>query len=411
MNERRVVVTGAGGITALGNSWDEIFENLKKGKNAVKYMPEWEKYQGLNSRLAAPIENFTLPPHYTRKKTRGMGRVSLLATRSTELALENAGLIGNPDISNGKTGIAFGSCTGSVDPTVDFGAMLIQNTTNQITGTTYVKMMPHTAAVNTAIFFGVKGRVITTSSACTSGSQAIGYSYEAIKHGYQDLMIAGGGEELSPAEVAVFDTLFATSTSNDAPKTTPRPFDKNRDGLVIGEGASVLILEELEHARERGAPILAEVIGFSTNCDAAHITQPSQETIRICIQNSLKDAKIPATEIGYINAHGTATQRGDIAETIATSEIFGNHVPISSLKSYYGHTLGACGALEAWLTIQMMNSDWFSPTINLKELDSECGELDFIIGEGKKLSTEVVMTNNFAFGGINTSLIFKRFDA
>ena len=405
---RRVVVTGAGGVTALGSDWSTIRENLLKYKNAVKYMSEWEKYVGLNSKLAAPIEEFVLPENYTRKKTRSMGKVSLLATRSTELALMDAGLLDDPVISNGRTGIAFGSCTGSPDSVMDFGHMLLHDDTTHITGTTYVKMMPHTAAVNAGLFFGVKGRVITTSSACTSGSQAIGYSYEAIKHGYQDVMIAGGAEELCAAEVAVFDTLFATSTKNDSPEITPKPFDKNRDGLVIGEGSCTLILEEREHALNRGARILAEVVGFGTNCDAAHITQPKKETMQICIEQALDVAQLSPKDIGYINAHGTATSRGDIAESLATHEVFGNSVPISSLKSYFGHTLGACGSLEAWLSIMMMNEGWFAPTINLDCPDPECGDLDYIMHESRMIDTEYVMSNNFAIGGVNTSLIFKK---
>lgn len=344
---RRVVVTGAGGITAFGEDWDTIKERFLQGKNAVKYMKEWEYFKGLNTKLAVPIENFELPAHYTRKKIRSMGRVSLLATRATEKALENACLLGNEVITNGQTGIAFGSCFGSTQPVVAYAKMLDGGDTSRISGTTYVQLMPHTTAVNAGLFFGVTGRVIPTSSACTSGSQAIGYAYEAIKFGMQDLMIAGGAEELCPSMAASFDTLFATSTLNEKPEETPKPFDKNRDGLVVGEGTGALILEELEHAKNRGANILAEVVGFASNCDATHITQPKKETIQICIANALKNAQLKAEDIGYISAHGTSTSRGDIAESLATEAIFGTGTPISSIKSYLGHTLGACGALEA----------------------------------------------------------------
>lgn len=337
-----------------------------------------------------------------------MGRVSLLSTKATEIALEKAGLLDDPMITNGDTGIAFGSSTGSTDQVAAFGAMLNDKNTNNITATTYIQMMPHTTAVNTGLFFGLKGRLITTSSACTSGSQAIGYAYEAIKYGIQTAMVAGGAEELCPSEAAVFDTLFATSQQNDNPKSSPRPFDKDRDGLVIGEGAGALILEEYEHAKARGAKIYGEIVGFMTNCDASHITQPRKETMKLCIEQALKKANLSPADIGYISAHGTATDRGDIAESNATSEIFGNHTPISSLKSYFGHTLGACGALEAWLTLEMMHSGWFNPTINLNNIDPACGELDYIIGTGRNLDIEYFQTNNFAFGGINTSIIIKR---
>ncbi|MES4611705.1 MAG: beta-ketoacyl-ACP synthase [Ewingella sp.] len=404
----RVVVTGMQGVTAFGNSWSEVSARLQQGQNAVRHMDEWLEYQGLNTHLGAPIDDFILPAHYTRKRIRSMGRVSLLSTRATELALEQAGLLDNPVLTNGDTGIAYGSSTGSTKPVSEFATMLTEKHTNNITGTTYVQMMPHTTAVNTGLFFGLRGRVIPTSSACTSGSQAIGYAYEAIKHGYQKVMVAGGAEELCPSEAAVFDTLFATSQQNDAPRLSPRPFDKARDGLVIGEGAGTLILESLDHALARGATIYAEIIGFATNCDASHITQPQKETMQICMQQALQQAGLAASDIGYISAHGTATERGDIAESQATAAIFGNKTPISSLKSYFGHTLGACGSLEAWMSLEMMREDRFVPTINLTDPDPECGDLDHIMGESRYIQTEFIQSNNFAFGGINTSLIFKR---
>lgn len=405
---QRVVVTGMGGVTAFGESWSAVAQRIKQGQNAVRKMPEWQVYDGLHTLLGAPVDDFTLPPHYTRKRIRAMGRVSLLATRATELALEQAGLIDHPVLTSGETGIAYGSSTGSTGPVSEFATMLTEKHTNNITGTTYVQMMPHTTAVNAGLFFGLRGRVIPTSSACTSGSQAIGYAWEAIRHGYQTVMVAGGAEELCPSEAAVFDTLFATSQRNDAPHTSPAPFDQQRDGLVIGEGAGTLILESLAHAQARGATIYAELVGFHTNCDAAHITQPQRETMQICIQRALDSAGVTAEQIGYINAHGTATDRGDIAESLATAAIFGNRTPISSLKSYFGHTLGACGALEAWMSIEMMREGWFAPTLNLTQPAAECGELDYITGAPRQLQTDYVQSNNFAFGGINTSLVFKR---
>lgn len=405
---KRVVITGMGGVTAFGNDWLSVQTNLKQLNNAVRYMPEWEIYDGLHTKLGAPIDNFTLPEHYTRKKTRSMGRVSLLSTKATELALEKAGLLDDPILTNGETGIAFGSSTGSTQPVAEFATMLNEKHTNNITATTYIQMMPHTTAVNTGLFFGLKGRLITTSSACTSGSQAIGYAYEAIKYGMQTIMVAGGAEELCPSEAAVFDTLFATSQLNDRPKKSPRPYDRDRDGLVIGEGAGVLILEEYEHAKARGAKIYGEIISFKTNCDASHITQPRQETIQICMEQALQQARLDPKQIGYISAHGTATARGDIAESNAVANIYGNQTPISSLKSYFGHTLGACGAIEAWLSVEMMHSGWFNPTINLENVDPACGDLDYIVGSGRNLDIEYMQTNNFAFGGINTSIIIKR---
>ncbi|HHF3260985.1 beta-ketoacyl-ACP synthase [Vibrio diabolicus] len=404
---RRVVVTGMSGVTAFGNDWQSVEPKLRDCLNATQYMPSYEQYDGLNTKLAAPILDFELPKHYKRKQVRGMGRVSKLATVATENALSQAGLIGNDVLTNGQTGIAYGSSTGSTDAIGAFGVMLNEKTTKAITATTYVQMMPHTTAVNVGLFFGLKGRVIPTSSACTSGSQAIGYAYEAIKHGYQTVMVAGGAEELCPTESAVFDTLFATSLKNEDPKSTPRPYDSDRDGLVIGEGAGTLVLEEYEHAVARGAKIYAEIIGFASNCDAAHVTQPQMETMQICMEMALKNASIPAEKIDYVSAHGTATDRGDIAESNATANALGK-VPISSLKSYFGHTLGACGAIEAWLGLEMMHTGWFNPTLNLENLDEQCGDLDYIAGQGRELDVKYLMSNNFAFGGINTSIIFKK---
>ncbi|TNC09755.1 beta-ketoacyl-ACP synthase [Vibrio diabolicus] len=404
---RRVVVTGMSGVTAFGNDWQSVEPKLRDCQNATQYMPSYEQYDGLNTKIAAPILDFELPKHYKRKQVRGMGRVSKLATVATENALSQAGLIGNDVLTNGQTGIAYGSSTGSTDAIGAFGVMLNEKTTKAITATTYVQMMPHTTAVNVGLFFGLKGRVIPTSSACTSGSQAIGYAYEAIKHGYQTVMVAGGAEELCPTESAVFDTLFATSLKNEDPKSTPRPYDSDRDGLVIGEGAGTLVLEEYEHAVARGAKIYAEIIGFASNCDAAHVTQPQMETMQICMEMALKNASIPAEKIDYVSAHGTATDRGDIAESNATANALGK-VPISSLKSYFGHTLGACGAIEAWLGLEMMHTGWFNPTLNLENLDEQCGDLDYIAGQGRELDVKYLMSNNFAFGGINTSIIFKK---
>ncbi|KAB2837507.1 MAG: beta-ketoacyl-ACP synthase, partial [Burkholderiales bacterium] len=307
----------------------------------------------------------------------------------------------------GRCGIAYGSSSGSMDPVRAFGRLLEDGSMAGVSSTSYIQMMAHTAAVNIGLFFGMKGRIIPTCSACTSGSQAIGFAYESIKAGRQVLMVAGGADELSPAGAAVFDTLFATSTRNDAPATTPRPFDRDRDGLVVGEGAGTLVLEEREHALARGARIYAEVRGFGSNSDGSHVTQPEAATMAVAMRLALADAELSAAEIGYVSAHGTATERGDIAESQATAAVFGRPVPISSLKSYFGHTLGACGAIEAWLGIEMLRRDWYAPTVNLEVVDPRCGELDYL-QTPRTMQHEFLMSNNFAFGGINTSLVFQR---
>ncbi|WP_349998738.1 beta-ketoacyl-ACP synthase [Stenotrophomonas lacuserhaii] len=405
---RRVVVTGAAAISPLGQDWPSIHARLRSLRNAVRAMPEWDVYEGLNTRLAAPAEAFELPPHYNRKTTRSMGRVALMAVRASELALQQAGLIDHPVLHGGRTGVSYGSSAGSHEAISEFGRMLNSFTTAGITATTYLKMMSHTGPVNIGVFFGLSGRIHTTSSACTSGSQGIGEAYETIRAGRQTVMLAGGAEQLDATAAAVFDTLYATSVRNDAPQTTPRPFDAGRDGLVLGEGACTLVLEERQHALERGAPILAEVRGYGSNSDGQHVTQPSSPTMARAMQLALDDAGLAPSQIGYINAHGTATDHGDIAECQATAAVFGAGVPISSLKGYVGHMLGACGAFEAWLSIEMMRAGWFAPTLNLDQVDPRCAPLDHVRGQGRTLQVDHVMSNNFAFGGINTSLVFAR---
>ncbi|MEG1488584.1 beta-ketoacyl-ACP synthase [Acinetobacter sp.] len=404
---KRVVVTGMAGITSLGETADQIFAQFEQGNSGIRYMPEWEQFTDLRSKLAGPVASYTVPKHFNRKVTRGMGRVALMSTVCAEKALEDAALLNDPILSSGQTGVAFGSSAGSVDAIREFGSMLHDNNMNKLNATTYIRMMSHTSAVNMTVYFGLKGLTLPTSSACTSGSMAIGQAYEAIKYGKQTVMLAGGAEELSAAGSAVFDVLLATSSQNEHPEKTPRPFDAKRDGLVIGEGAGCLILEEYEHAKARGAKIYAEVIGYGSNSDGQHVTRPDSEMMGRCMELALSDAQVPANQVDYVNAHGTSTDQGDIAETQATARVLGKK-PISSLKSYFGHTLGACGAIEAWLSIEMMLRSQFIATLNLEEIDALCGDLDYIVQQSRKMNANMIMSNNFAFGGINTSLIFKR---
>jgi 3-oxoacyl-[acyl-carrier-protein] synthase II len=285
--------------------------------------------------------------------------------------------------------------------------MLILDDLKNMNATTYIKAMPQTCAANIGVIFGLTGRIITANTACTSGSHAIGLAYETIKHGYQDIMLAGGAEELSAANAAVFDTLFAARSKNDTPEKTPAAYDKNRDGLVVGEGAGTFILEEYEHAKKRGAKIIAEVSGFGTNTDGTHITQPNRNTMGIAMKLALEDSGVDPALIGYVNSHGTSTDAGDVAESWATADVFQRPVPVSTLKNYIGHTLGACGAIETWISILMMKEKWFCPNLNLEELDPRCGPMDYITGTGRDIETEYIMSNNHAFGGVNTSLIIK----
>ncbi|MBD9409276.1 beta-ketoacyl-ACP synthase [Stutzerimonas stutzeri] len=408
MNGRRVVVTGMAGITSLGSDWTSIEANFSANRSGIRRMAEWDRFTELNTRLAGPVDDFSVPPHWTRKQLRSMGRVSRLSVLAAERALADAGLLEDASIRDGRMGVACGSSTGSTEEIKAFGNMLLNSVADGLNANSYIRMMPHTTAANISIFFRLTGRVIPTSSACTSGSQGIGYAYEAIKFGRLPLMLAGGAEELCATEAMVFDALYATSLKNDAPHTSPRPYDSGRDGLVIGEGAGMLVLEELEHALARGATIHAELVGFGSNADGQHATKPEQLTMRRAMELALEDAGLAPAAIGYVNGHGTATEQGDIAETQATQALFGSGMPISSQKSFLGHTLGACGALESWFSIEMMNRDRYIHTLNLDEVDPRCGDLDYLRGAPRTMQHEYVMNNNFAFGGINTSLIFRR---
>lgn len=405
--KKRVVVTGIGALSPLGHDRDTVISKLRSCTNAVQTIEDWKNIAGLKTRVGCPAAPFTLDPtRYNRKSTRSMGRVGILGVRATEIALADAGLSDPEFLRSGDIGIAYGSCSGTPSSVADIAELIINRTTAGMNANTYVRMMAHTAAVNIGVFFGIRGRIITTSSACTSSSQAIGYAYEAIQAGKIKAMIAGGSEEFDASHAAIFDTLFATSTEyNEKPHFTPRPFDRRRDGLVIGEGGCSLILEEYEHAKARSAHIYAEILGFGTNSDGAHITSPQAEMMAQAMRMALADAELSTNDIGYINAHGTGTDRGDVAESQATYSVFEDTVPVSTLKSYMGHTLGACGALEAWMSIEMMHEGWFAPNLNLEDPDPACAPLDYIRGGGRNLHTDCIMTNNFAFGGINTSLI------
>ena len=404
----RVVVTGMSGITSLGSDWAAIDANFTAGRSGIRRMDEWDRFVELNTRLGGPVDHFETPRHWTRKQLRSMGRVSKLSVAAAEAALMDAGLLGETTLSDGRMGVACGSSTGSTEEIKAFGNMLLNSVADGLNANSYIRMMPHTTAANISIFFGLTGRVIPTSSACTSGSQGIGYAYEAIKFGRLPMMLAGGAEELCPTEAMVFDALYATSLKNDTPNLSPRPYDAARDGLVIGEGAGMLVLESLEHAQARGARIHAELVGFGSNADGQHATKPEQATMKQAMMLALEDAGLQADAIGYVNGHGTATEQGDIAETQATHELFGNRMPISSQKSFLGHTLGACGALESWFLIEMLKRDRYIQTLNLTHIDPRCGDLDYIVAAPRAMQHEYVMNNNFAFGGINTSLIFKR---
>ncbi len=406
--KRRVAVTGIGVVSPIGDSLEASLATLREGGHGIVRMDEWDAIAHLATRLAAPVRTPMTEP-VSRRAARTMGRVSRLASEATAHALKDAGIT-RDEIASGRVGLAYGSTHGSSSANEDWARKLIENHGFLgLSSTAYLKFMSHTAATNLAVHFGFRGRILTTCAACVSASQAIGYAYENIRTGLEDVMVAGGAEELHFSHAGVFDIMYATSRGfNDAPSLAPRPFDVRHDGLVVGEGAGTFVLEEWERATRAGKEILAEIVGFGTNCDGQHATTPSSDGMRTAMVLALRDAGLSASDIDYVNAHATATPIGDAAESHATFGVFGAGVPVSSLKGHLGHTLGACGAIEAALSIGMMREGFLAPTRNLENPDPACAALDYIKGAPREAKLTTVMSNKFAFGGINTSLVFRR---
>ncbi len=402
---RRVAITGIGLSSPIGSSLDAVSESLREGQHGIQRVDAFDDVGEMITRLGAPVDE-TFRKRWPRKTMRSMGRVAQLATAATEAATLDAGL-DEDTLTNGRTGLAYGSTHGSSAALERFARTL--NEPDALLGlgsNTYLKFMSHTCAVNLALFLGIRGRVITTCSACVSASQAIGHGFEAIRYGMQDVMICGGAEELHWVSTGVFDVLQATSTRyNDRPDLSPRPFDRDRDGLVVGEGAGTLVLEDWERAAKRGATIHGELLGFGTSCDGTHITAPSPDGMKDAMRLALEDARLDKSELDYVNAHATATAVGDIGESAASFAVLGDTVPLSSTKGFTGHTLGACGALETAFCIAMMRDQFVAPSRNLEHVDPECAPLAYITGDARDAKPRIVMNNNFAFGGINTSLL------
>lgn len=405
---RRVVITGFGILSPIGNNKEEIKNSFYNKTSGIISMPDWAKYKGLKPQVAGMIKNLD-KTILDRKARRSMGNLSIYSTVCAKNAIEDA-KISQELLSSGRLGVSAASTIGSPQAYEDFFYEIFKtNSIEAITSMTFLKIMNHTTAANIAVNFNITGRVFSPSSACTSSSQAIGMSYETIKFGLQDVMLSGGAEEVHHTTAATFDILnVASFKHNNEPNLTPAPFDRDRDGLVVGEGGGIIVLEELEHALRRGANIYAEIIGFSSLCDGSHMSTPSKEGMIATMLESLKNAGIKKEQIDYINAHATSTDTGDVAEAQATKEIFGNKVMLSATKSFTGHTLGACGAHEVIYSLFMLEDNKIYPTINLKNIDPRCEGID-IITDLKDKQLNIIMSNNFAFGGINTSIILQKF--
>lgn len=401
----RVVVTGIGVTSPIGNDVATSVEGLREGRSGARFMQEWDDIEDLQCKVACEVTDLELQKVFPRKRRRTMGRVALLAVHATEQAVEQSG-IDRESLKSERTTVAFGSTSGSSYALEKYSTRMTQmRTLTGLDPNAYFKLMTHTCAVNVAQFYGTKGRIASTCTACTSGSMAIGTAFELVRSGQQDIAICGGAEEMHYTSACTFDLLMATSYGyNDRPTQTPRPFDKARDGLITGEGAGALVLERRDDAIARGATILAEVLGYATNCDGAHISAPSSGGMKRVMELALDDASVSASAVDYVCGHGTGTEIGDIAESEATRAVFERRVPFASLKGYVGHTLGACGAIEAAWCIQMMRDGFLAACHNLEELDPRCADLDYVT-QTRDASPQIIMSNNFAFGGINTSLV------
>ena len=407
MSLKRVVITGIGVVSPFGNGVPALMKGIEEGRSAVQFMEGWDQYNGLQSLVAAPVEmqgEMRIP----RQKRRSMGRMSIFAAQAADEALSDAGII-LADENLWRVGCVIGSTMGSAKSINDvFETMLPERDLSKLNSTMFFQCMSHTATVNVAQYLGLTGTVMAASAACASALHAIGAGYDMIRLGRQDILLCGGAEELHPTVTGSFDILFATSTKyNDNPQKTPRPFDRDRDGLVCGEGSGIIVLEEYERAVKRNARIYAEITGFSTTASGVHVSQSNKESMITCIQQALGDSGVTALDVDYINAHATATIQGDQEEAEAIREIFGADVPVSCLKGYIGHTLGAAGSIELAATLKMMETGIIYPTLNLENVSEDCEGIQHVMHPLKK-QIKTILKNGFAFGGINAALVCRK---
>ena len=407
-NKRRVVVVGMGIRSPIGNTLGELIKSLQEHRSGISVMPEWEGVRSLRTRVAGLCHIEDEEESIPRPYRRSMGRVAMLAALSAMDAVKASGL-SEEEIASQICGVSYGSTEGSVKSQMEYIGNMIQNRSLEgIPPSWYLKCMSHTCAGNLSILFHTRGPFIASCPACVSGSQGIGFGYEAIKAGNADLMITGGADEVDLLSAAVFDLMMATSSNyNDRPSETPRPFDEKRDGLVVAEGAATLILEEYERAKNRGAPIFGEIEGFWTNASGMHLTNSDARSMEECLLAALKDAGRSPDEIKYVNAHATGTTHGDEVEATVIHKIYGPAVPTASLKGYMGHTMGACGAIEAITTLLMMREGFIAPTLNLENPDPSLPPLNHVIDKSRDHRFRLAANNNFAFGGVNTSLVLS----
>jgi 3-oxoacyl-[acyl-carrier-protein] synthase II len=407
--QRRVVVTGIGLISAVGNTTEETWQNLLAGKSGVTRITHFDTSQHA-CQIAAEVKGFDPLNFIEKKEIKKMGRFIHFALAASEEAMKMAGLSVTDEIAD-RVGVHIGSGIGGFDIIEREHTNLIEGGPRKISPFFIPASIINLAAGQVSIRFGAKGPNEATATACTTSAHSIGDAFKIIQRCDADVMIAGGSEAaITPMGIGGFAAMRALSTRNDAPEKASRPWDKNRDGFVVGEGAGILILEDLEFAKRRGADILAEVVGYGMSGDAYHITSPAPEhegAYRVML-NALRDAKIQPSDIGYVNAHGTSTDIGDKLETVAIKRVFAEKIPpVSSTKSMTGHLLGGAGGLEGGITVLALRDQALPPTINYETPDPEC-DLDYVPNQSRKVQMDFALSNSFGFGGTNGCLIFRR---
>ncbi|MGF7143271.1 3-oxoacyl-[acyl-carrier-protein] synthase II [Anaerotaenia torta] len=407
---RRVVVTGMGAITPIGNSVEEFFRNIRAGVCGIDFIKTFDT-EGFQAKLAAQVKDFEPKNYMDAKDARRMDRFSQFAVAAAKEAIEDSG-IDLDRIDRDRFGVVVGSGIGSIGLIEKETKNLLEKGPKRINPLFIPMTITNMAAGNLAIQYGARGTCTNVVTACATGSHSIGEAFRNIKHGYADVILAGGTEgAVTPLGVAGFAALTALSTSSD-PLRASIPFDKERDGFVIGEGAGILVLEEYEHAKSRGAKIYAEVAGYGSTCDAYHITAPSPdgEGGAKAMKLAMEEAGITPAQVSYINAHGTSTPTNDRIETAAIKLAMGEEayrIPVSSTKSMIGHLLGAAGAVEAVICMKAMEDSFIPATIGLKIPDEEC-DLDYVPGTGRNAELTYTMSNSLGFGGHNATLVFKK---
>lgn len=405
---RRVVITGMGAVSPFGRGVESLMGGLLEGRSGVVRVPELSGITGMRTRVAALARGVD-PMEIPRKHRRSMSNMSVYATLASQDAARMAG-IGEAELGSGRVGVSIGSTTGSPQTMQEFFRDFnTDNSLERMKSTLFFHIMNHSCASNVAQALGVTGRIMAPAAACSTSCQAVGYAAETVAMGRQELMLCGGADEFHPLTSGTFDIMNAASTAfNDSPGSTPRPFDRDRDGIVCGEGSGILLLESLDSALARGAAILAEITGFATNSDPASIANPNPESIEACMRQALSDAGVQPGQVDYVNAHATATEQGDIAECLAISRIFGSRPPVSSLKGHLGHAMAASGTLELAACVEMIRRGVMIPTLNLEHVDPLCADIAHVQGITRG-PVETVLKNNFALGGVNASIILRRY--